>query len=246
MAGALPRNRRSVSSGGMGDLTAATNRRRPGPAADHAHVAHARGRDERRQGHPHPVERRRAALLRRDGVLRGPRARPEGRAHVALRGGHQRGDRRGDPRRGLQGRDARRSTSPSACATARRACARRSRSRRAIPSTSRRRCRARRRRRSTRCSGSAVASARGTRRLIGVEAHGMTACPCAQELVTARSRERLAADGFSEDEIERVLRRRAGGHPQPARHRPPARGLPRGLRHAHRGRARCCGSWRAR
>jgi len=53
--------------------------------------------------------------------------------------------------------------------------------------------------------GAAVASARGTRRLIGVEAHGMTACPCAQELVTARSRERLAADGFSEDEIERVL-----------------------------------------
>src|SRR3712207_1123290 len=33
----------------------------------------------------------------------------------------------------------------------------------------------------------------------------MTACPCAQELVEARSRERLAADGFSEDEIERVL-----------------------------------------
>ncbi len=53
--------------------------------------------------------------------------------------------------------------------------------------------------------GSAVASARGTRRMIGVEAQGMTACPCAQELVTARSRERLAADGFSEDEIERVL-----------------------------------------
>jgi GTP cyclohydrolase IV len=54
--------------------------------------------------------------------------------------------------------------------------------------------------------GAAVASARGTRRLIGVEAQGMTACPCAQELVTARSRERLAADGFTEDEIERVLR----------------------------------------
>jgi GTP cyclohydrolase IV len=28
--------------------------------------------------------------------------------------------------------------------------------------------------------GSAVASARGTRRLVGVEAQGMTACPCAQ------------------------------------------------------------------
>ena len=33
----------------------------------------------------------------------------------------------------------------------------------------------------------------------------MTACPCAQELVAARARERLAADDFSEDEIERIL-----------------------------------------
>ena len=53
--------------------------------------------------------------------------------------------------------------------------------------------------------GSAVASERGTRRLVGVQAQGMTACPCAQELVAERSRERLAAEGFSEDEIERVL-----------------------------------------
>ncbi len=54
--------------------------------------------------------------------------------------------------------------------------------------------------------GSAVASARGTRTLIGVEAHGMTACPCAQELVGDRSRERLRTDGFSEDDIEKILR----------------------------------------
>jgi GTP cyclohydrolase I/GTP cyclohydrolase-4 len=53
--------------------------------------------------------------------------------------------------------------------------------------------------------GVAAASEHGTRRLIGVEAHGMTACPCAQEMVTERSRERLAADGFTDDEIERVL-----------------------------------------
>ena len=53
--------------------------------------------------------------------------------------------------------------------------------------------------------GSAVASERGTRRLVGVQAQGMTACPCAQEMVAARSRERLEADGFSRDEIERVL-----------------------------------------
>jgi GTP cyclohydrolase-4 len=54
--------------------------------------------------------------------------------------------------------------------------------------------------------GSAVASERGVRRLVGVEAHGMTACPCAQELVEGSSRERLAADGFTDDEIERVFR----------------------------------------
>ncbi len=54
--------------------------------------------------------------------------------------------------------------------------------------------------------GSAVASASGTRRLVGVEAQGMTACPCAQEMVAERSRERLEAEGFSSDEVERVMR----------------------------------------
>jgi GTP cyclohydrolase I/GTP cyclohydrolase-4 len=53
--------------------------------------------------------------------------------------------------------------------------------------------------------GLAVASERGTRRVVGVQAQGMTACPCAQELVKDRSRERLAADGFTDDEIERVF-----------------------------------------
>jgi len=53
--------------------------------------------------------------------------------------------------------------------------------------------------------GTAVASERGTRRMVGVSATGMTACPCAQELVTARARERLAADDFSDEEIDRVF-----------------------------------------
>jgi GTP cyclohydrolase-4 len=53
--------------------------------------------------------------------------------------------------------------------------------------------------------GVAVASEAGTRRLVGVRAQGMTACPCAQKLVEARSRERLTDDGFSEDEIERIF-----------------------------------------
>jgi GTP cyclohydrolase I/GTP cyclohydrolase-4 len=55
--------------------------------------------------------------------------------------------------------------------------------------------------------GRAVAFEHGTRRLVGVSATGMTACPCAQELVIGRSRERLAADGFSAQEIERILER---------------------------------------
>src|SRR5215207_720428 len=53
--------------------------------------------------------------------------------------------------------------------------------------------------------GSAVASERGTRRMVGVQAQGMTACPCAQEEMRGRARERLEDDGFSEDEIERVF-----------------------------------------
>src|SRR3954453_15018387 len=53
--------------------------------------------------------------------------------------------------------------------------------------------------------GSAVASERGTRRLVGVAAQGMTASPCAQQLVAGSSRERLSADGFTDDEIERIF-----------------------------------------
>jgi GTP cyclohydrolase-4 len=53
--------------------------------------------------------------------------------------------------------------------------------------------------------GTAVTSERGLRRLVGVEAQGMTTCPCAQELVTDASRHRLVEQGFTDDEIERVL-----------------------------------------
>jgi GTP cyclohydrolase-4 len=53
--------------------------------------------------------------------------------------------------------------------------------------------------------GSAVASGRGTRRLVGVEAQGMTACPCAQELVMERSQESLREGGFTDDEIALVF-----------------------------------------
>jgi GTP cyclohydrolase-4 len=55
--------------------------------------------------------------------------------------------------------------------------------------------------------GRAVAHEHGTRRTVGVSATGMTACPCAQELVAGRARERLIADGFSSDQVERILAR---------------------------------------
>ncbi len=55
--------------------------------------------------------------------------------------------------------------------------------------------------------GRAVAYEHGTRRIVGVSATGMTACPCAQELVAGRARERLAEDGFAEEQIERIIER---------------------------------------
>jgi GTP cyclohydrolase-4 len=53
--------------------------------------------------------------------------------------------------------------------------------------------------------GCAVATELGTRRLIGVTAQGITACPCAQQLVASATRERLEAEGFDPGEVERIL-----------------------------------------
>ena len=53
--------------------------------------------------------------------------------------------------------------------------------------------------------GTAVASAAGTRTLTGVQAQGMTACPCAQELVAAGARERLSDLGYDGSQIEEII-----------------------------------------
>lgn len=53
--------------------------------------------------------------------------------------------------------------------------------------------------------GTAVASARGTRRLVGVQAQGMTACPCAQDLVAERSTARLTERGYTGEQIEEIF-----------------------------------------
>jgi len=51
----------------------------------------------------------------------------------------------------------------------------------------------------------AVATENFSRRLLGVEAEGMTACPCAQQMVADYSRERLLAEGFNEVQIAKIL-----------------------------------------
>jgi GTP cyclohydrolase IV len=53
--------------------------------------------------------------------------------------------------------------------------------------------------------GIAAASERGTRRLVGVEAMGINACPCAQGLVRGHASERLLEAGFEDADVERIL-----------------------------------------
>ena len=53
--------------------------------------------------------------------------------------------------------------------------------------------------------GIAAASENGVRHMVGVEATGINACPCAQGLVRGRASERLLEAGFDEDDVERIL-----------------------------------------
>ncbi|MBV8638249.1 MAG: GTP cyclohydrolase I FolE2 [Candidatus Eremiobacteraeota bacterium] len=53
--------------------------------------------------------------------------------------------------------------------------------------------------------GIAHADESGTRRVVGVEAEGMTACPCAQLMVREHSMHELVDAGFSEEEATRAL-----------------------------------------
>jgi GTP cyclohydrolase-4 len=53
--------------------------------------------------------------------------------------------------------------------------------------------------------GIAAASRAASRRLVGVEAMGINACPCAQGLVRGSAAERLRDAGFAEGDVERIL-----------------------------------------
>ena len=53
--------------------------------------------------------------------------------------------------------------------------------------------------------GIAAASATHVRKIVGVEATGINACPCAQGLVRGRASERLLEAGFDDVDVERIL-----------------------------------------
>jgi GTP cyclohydrolase-4 len=53
--------------------------------------------------------------------------------------------------------------------------------------------------------GVAAASERGLRRVVGVEATGINACPCAQGLVRNAASARLLEAGFGDGDVERIL-----------------------------------------
>jgi GTP cyclohydrolase I/GTP cyclohydrolase-4 len=53
--------------------------------------------------------------------------------------------------------------------------------------------------------GIAAASTAGVRRIVGVEATGINACPCAQGLVRGRAADRLLEEGFEAGDVQRIL-----------------------------------------
>ncbi|HWH14595.1 MAG TPA: GTP cyclohydrolase MptA [Miltoncostaeaceae bacterium] len=53
--------------------------------------------------------------------------------------------------------------------------------------------------------GVAAATPAGARRALGVSAQGMNACPCAQGLIRAQAEAALAEDGFSSEDIDRIV-----------------------------------------
>jgi GTP cyclohydrolase IV len=53
--------------------------------------------------------------------------------------------------------------------------------------------------------GIAAATPDGSRRVVGAEATGLNACPCAQGMVRERAAERLGDAGFDDVDVERIL-----------------------------------------
>ena len=82
--------------------------------------------------------------------------------------------------------------------------------------------------------GIAAASRERVRRVVGVEATGINACPCAQGLVRGRAAERLLEAGFDERRRRADPRARPARDAQPARPRHAAASAPRARVNAER------------
>lgn len=54
--------------------------------------------------------------------------------------------------------------------------------------------------------GISVSNRESNKHTVGVEVDGMTVCPCAQEMVRDYSKEQLSDEGFSQEQIERILK----------------------------------------
>jgi GTP cyclohydrolase-4 len=54
--------------------------------------------------------------------------------------------------------------------------------------------------------GMAVSDQRNCKHIVGVEADGMTVCPCAQEMVREYAGKQLLKEGFSSEQVEQILR----------------------------------------
>ncbi|MDR3575231.1 MAG: GTP cyclohydrolase MptA [Anaerolineaceae bacterium] len=54
--------------------------------------------------------------------------------------------------------------------------------------------------------GIAVSNQLDCKQVIGVEAEGITVCPCAQEMVKDYSRKQLLREGFSDEQVDRILK----------------------------------------
>ena len=157
----------------------------------------ARRRHRRREGDPRRRRRRRdRSSTTPSSSASSTSTRAGRRPHVALRGGRQRGDRRGRARRGA-------SAEVLAAHIAERVRERQGGLRAEVkisaryPETVPAPVSGIETQEIYTLFGTAVASERGTRTLTGVQAQGMTACPCAQGLVEERARERLAEQGFT-------------------------------------------------
>ena len=132
-------------------------------------------------------------------------ARAEGRAHVPVPRAVRGGDRRGRDRRGAARRGAGRAHRPPHRRAPGSASSRGTHRRALADPSGRTPVTGLATQEMVTLVGIAAAGASRGRRLVGVEATGINACPCAQGLVRGRASERLLEAGFESVDVDRIL-----------------------------------------